>query len=459
MTPLSALYCPVALLPDGWAEAVTLRFGADGFLTSVTSGAVPEGVPVAAGPVIPGLPNVHSHAFQRAMAGLTQHAGPAGDDFWTWRKAMYGFVERLSPEAVEAVAAYLYVEMLRHGYTAVGEFHYLHHQADGTPYADRAELSHRIVAAARRAGIGLTHLPVLYACGDFGGAPPAPGQRRFLNDVEGLGRIVEAVAAACAGDPQVRLGLAPHSLRAVTPGQLRDALAWLDAFDATAPVHLHVAEQVREVEACLAWSGRRPVAWLLDHAPVSDRWCLIHATHMTPGETTALAVTGAVAGLCPTTEADLGDGLFPAENYLRAGGRFGVGSDSHTRVSAAEELRLLEYGQRLGRRRRNVLRVGATASVGAGLYRAALAGGARALGRPLGRLAPGCRADLLVLDGAHPLLAGKTGDRILDTYVFSGGSALIRDVLVGGRHVVREGHHPEAASAAEGFARVMRALS
>ncbi len=438
---LRELHCPVALLPEGWAENVLVKFDEQGWIRSVRTGVEAWGGAQASGPVLPGMPNVHSHAFQRAIAGRTQRVGPGEDDFWTWRQAMYAFARRMTPEAVEATAAQLYVDLLKSGYTAVGEFHYLHHQPDGTPYDDPAELSRRIVSAAREAGIGLTHLPVLYACGGFGGAPPSEGQRRFLSDVDGIGRILAAIAKDAADDPQLRVGLAPHSLRAVTPEMLRDALAALDALDPTAPVHIHVAEQTQEVADCLAWSGKRPVAWLLDAMPVSERWCLIHATHMTPAETAALAASGATAGLCPTTEADLGDGLFPAPDFLAEGGRFGIGSDSHTRISPSDELRMLEYGQRLTRQRRNVLRREGFASIGLGLYAAALEGGAQALGRPLGRIAPGRRADLVVLDADHPLLYGKRGDDVVDTFVFSGGPGLVRDVIVGGRHVIRDGRH------------------
>jgi formimidoylglutamate deiminase len=371
---------------------------------------------------------------------------------------MYAFVGRLTPEANEAIAAQLYVDLLKNGYTAVGEFHYVHHDRDGRPYTHRAELSHRIVAAARQAGIGLTHLPALYAFGGFGAQPPTAGQQRFLNDIDGLHRILSDLAAAYGDDPQVRLGLAPHSLRAVSPEFLRDALAMLDGFDGTAPVHIHVAEQREEVDDCLAWSGLRPVAWLLHHAPVDARWCLIHATHMTPEERDGLAASGAVAGLCPTTEADLGDGLFPAAEYIAARGRFGVGSDSHVCVSAAEELRWLEYGQRLKRQERNVLRPGGASSIGAGLYRAALAGGAQAMGRPLGQVAPGCRADLVVFDAEHPLLADKQGDLLLDAFVFSRGRDLVRDVIVGGRMVIEQGRHADEQAIARRYRRALATL-
>ncbi|MGF1608820.1 MAG: formimidoylglutamate deiminase [Kiloniellales bacterium] len=441
----TALFAETALLPDGWASNARFEIGADGNLAKVEAGVVPAGAPRAAGPVLPGMPNLHSHAFQRAMAGLAERAGPQKDSFWTWREVMYGFVGRLDPEQLEAIAAQLYVEMLKAGYTAVGEFHYLHHDPAGNRYADPAELSRRIVAAAELSGIGLTHLPVLYGYGGFGGQVAGVGQRRFLNDPAALLKIAEAIQRDHANG-QLRVGIAPHSLRAVTPESLREALAGITALDKTAPIHLHIAEQVKEVEDCLAWCGRRPVEWLLAEIGVDRRWCLVHATHMTEAETTALAESGAVAGLCPTTEANLGDGLFPAPDYLRQGGAFGIGSDSHISVSPIEELRWLEYGQRLLHRQRNLLASGQGASVGAGLYKAALAGGAQALGRPVGRLEAGCRADLLVLDPDCPALAGLAGDQLLDGVIFAGNRNPVRDVMVGGRWRVREGrHHEEAA--------------
>ncbi|WNG36942.1 formimidoylglutamate deiminase [Archangium violaceum] len=435
-----SLFCRSVLLTDGWAENVLLRFDDRGFIVAVERGAKPEGAQ-ASGPVVPGMPNLHSHAFQRAMAGLAERAGRTEDDFWTWRDTMYRFLARFTPEGLQAVAALLYLEMLKTGYTSVAEFHYLHHDRAGTPYADRAENSLRIVAAARETGIRLTHLPTLYAHGGFGGRAPTEGQKRFLHTVEGLLGVVESVRRVTAKEPAVRVGLALHSLRAVTPEELREALAGMSALDARAPIHIHIAEQVKEVEDCLAWSGERPVQWLLNHVPVDARWCLVHATHLTSEEVTRLAASGAVAGLCPTTEANLGDGLFPAVDYLRQEGVFGVGSDSHISVSAPEELRLLEYGQRLVARRRNVLRVGSEDSVGAGLYRAAVAGGARALGLSAPGLEVGAPADLVVLDAEHPKLYGRTRDALLDSYLFASGSDCVRDVMVAGRFVVRERHH------------------
>ena len=355
---------------------------------------------------------------------------------------MYGFVARLTPDDLAAIAAQLYVEMLEAGFTSVGEFHYLHHAPDGAPYDDRGETSARLVEAARRTGIGITLLPVLYAAGGFGGVEVGAGQRRFAMTADEFIALVADLAGRWRDDAGVRMGVALHSLRAVPPDGLARALAGREAIDATAPVHIHIAEQVREVEDCLAWCGARPIEWLLDNAAVGERWCLVHATHISEAETGALAASGAVAGLCPTTEANLGDGLFPLRSYLDAGGRFGVGSDSHISVSPVEELRWLEYGQRLTTLSRNVV-AEAGQSSGEALYGAALAGGARALARPVGALAPGLRADLVVLDAGHPALVGRDSDQILDSWLFSGNTSSVRDVMVGGEWVVRDGAHAQ----------------
>ena len=448
---MTVLFAGSALLPTGWATDVRLEVADDGDLAAVTAGAKADNAERLAGPVVPGMPNLHSHAFQRAMAGLAERAGPSQDSFWTWREVMYDFVARLSPDHVGAIAAQLYVEMLKAGYTAVGEFHYLHHAPDGAAYGDPAEMSLRVIAAAGRAGIGITHLPVLYCDGGFGGAPAAARQRRFVHDGRRFVALIESLFERHAGDPQVRIGMAPHSLRAVTPDVLAEAVAALDALDAGSPIHIHVAEQEDEVAECLAWSGARPVEWLLANAAVSRRWCLVHATHMSGEETLGLARSGAVAGLCPTTEANLGDGVFPLFAYLAAGGAFGIGSDSHVSVSPVEELRWLEYGQRLTGRRRNIAVSPGSPSVGAGLYRRALAGGAQALGRPIGALEPGARADLVVLDGGHPVLAGRGGDVLLDALVFSGNDSPVRDVMVGGKWVVRDRRHDDEDDILAGY--------
>ena len=452
------LYCEKVYLPSGWAANVVIEFASGGEITAIRPASPGDDFPTASGPVLPGLPNLHSHAFQRAMAGLTERAGPDGDDFWSWRQAVYRFVPRLTPDDVEAIAAQLYVDLLKGGYTAVGEFHYLHHASDGSSYDDPAEMAYRIVAAGERSGIGLTLLPVLYAQGGFGGAASEAGQRRYVCDPETYRRIVENIAEVSRAGRCFHFGIAPHSLRAVGPEALAEAVSLVDGLDAHAPIHIHIAEQMREVEECVAWSGARPVEWLLENADVGGRWCLVHATHMTAKETSALATSGAVAGLCPTTEADLGDGIFPAVEYLAAGGRFGVGTDSHVAVEAAEELRLLEYGQRLLHRRRNLLLPAGSQSTGAALYDLASVGGAQALGRGIGRIELGARADLVVLDGAAPLLAGKTGDAILDSYVFSGGNELVKDVYVGGKQLIADGHHRDEKEIASDFAAVMERL-
>lgn len=438
---MTSYFAELALLPEGWAQDVRLEVDDDGELLAVTAGAAPDGAERLRGPVLPGLPNLHSHAVQRALAGRTEH-GTGADSFWSWRAAMYRFVARVTPGQLQAIAAQLYVEMLKSGYTAVGEFHYLHHQPDGEPYDDLAEMAWRLRAAARDSGIGLTLLPVLYAHGGFGGQPIGAEQRRFRTTPAQVLRIAEALDAAAAADPQLAVGLAPHSLRAVTPETLAEAVAGMHDIRAEAPIHMHAAEQMREVDDCYAWSGRRPVEYLLDAQRPDARWCLIHATHVTQDELSRLAGTGAVVGLCPTTEANLGDGVFPARAYLAAGGRFGIGSDSHVSVSPIEELRWLEYGQRLTRQQRNVLaQSGHGGSVGATLVRRALAGGAQALARPIGRLAAGHRADLVVLDDRLPALAGIPAEALLDALVFAGNANPVRDVMVGGQWRVRDGRH------------------
>lgn len=445
-----------ALLEDGWRQDVLVR------IDGSTIAEVQPGVPLPVGAArlhriaIPGMANVHSHAFQRAMAGLVERRGPEEDSFWTWRDVMYRFLAAMSPDDVEAVAAWLYVEMLEAGFTCVGEFHYVHHAADGTPYADVGEMAGRIVQAAASTGIGLTLLPTFYAHGGCGGAAPKPGQRRFLNDVDRFLALADSARRHLAGleEGQGVLGIAPHSIRAVAPDELQALLA---AFP-QGPVHMHAAEQTAEVEECRAWSGRRPVEWLLANAGVDARWCLIHATHMTAEEITGLAARGAVAGLCPITEANLGDGIFEAPAFFAAGGRIAVGSDSNVRIALGEELRTLEYGQRLRDRKRN--RLGpAGSSTGRYLFDAAVAGGAQALARASGAIAVGQDADIVVLDGDHPVLAGRRGDAILDALVFAGGDGLVRDVIAGGRHVVSEGRHIHRDTLRARFSDVMVRLA
>ncbi len=432
-----------ALLPSGWHPRVRLEVDSTGYLLSVEPDSEPrDDDERIRGAVLPGVPNLHSHAFQRAMAGLAERGSSSHDTFWTWRELMYRFLQNLGPDDVEAVAAQLFVEMLKAGYTSVGEFHYLHHDRNGEPFDDPAEMSLRVISAAREAGIGLTFLPSLYTSGDFGGAPPTDGQKRFLLSVEDLLRLVTRLRGETTEDPRHRIGVALHSLRAVSPEELRTCVAGVQHLDPDAPIHLHVAEQTREVEDCLAWSGARPVEWLLDHAPVGPSWCLVHATHLVESEVEGLANSSAVVGLCPSTEANLGDGIFPLADFLGLEGRFGIGSDAHVSVSPVEELRWLEYVQRLTHRERNMAAGHREASTGAILFSWALAGGAMALGQRIGAVAPGARADLLVLEPDHPILAGREDDDRLDAWIFSGNRNPVRDVMVAGDWVVRDGRHP-----------------
>jgi len=435
--PQTRWLAPWALLPEGWRRDVLIACDDTGRLTRVEPGAPAGAATPLDGVVVPGVPNLHSHAFQFALAGRAERAGPdRSDSFWSWREAMYGFLAELDPDGIEAIATRLYRAMLAHGYTAVGEFHYVHHAPDGRPYADPAETSRRLLRAAETAGIGITLLPVYYEDGGFGGATPGDRQRRFLHDPDRFARLLEALAPAFAGRTDRRLGIAPHSLRAARPERLAAAVAALDAIDPTAPVHIHVAEQPREVADCLAWCGKRPVELLFDTAPVDARWCLVHATHLSDGERRAIARSGAVAGLCPTTEANLGDGLFPAEAYLAEDGAIGIGSDSHVCVDPAEELRWLENGQRLITGRRTVLADGPGASVGTGLLQRVCRGGATALGRPIGAIAPGRQADLVVL--ADISGAPESAPSVLvDRWIFAPAAVRVATTIVGGR--VRSG--------------------
>ncbi|MGA0608286.1 formimidoylglutamate deiminase [Phenylobacterium sp. VNQ135] len=430
----SSLWFDHALLADGWARGVRLTLAGGRIADLQRDTARRPGEP-AYDAALPGLCNLHSHAFQRGMAGMAEVAGPEGDNFWTWREAMYLFVDRLTPDHNRAIAELAFAEMLEAGFTRVGEFHYLHNDLDGRAYADPAEMAQGIVGAAETTGIALTLLPVFYAHSNFGGLPPKPGQRRFIQDVDGFGRLLEASRAAVRGLPDATVGAAPHSLRAVTPEELGDVAAMTDG-----PIHIHAAEQVKEVEDCLAWSGARPVEWLLANAAVDRRWCLVHATHMTPDETAGLARSGAVAGLCPVTEANLGDGVFPTRSYLAAGGALGVGTDSNVLIEAAAELRGLEYAQRLVDRARNVTARGPGRSTGAALFQAALAGGAQALGGEAG-LRIGAAADVVALDLAHPSLAGRAGDALLDAWIFACRDNPVSAVWRRGRQVVAQGRH------------------
>jgi formimidoylglutamate deiminase len=448
-------YCNQALLPDGWADDVVVSVDDGGAIIAVARGEPGTGLPTLGRWVVPGMPNLHSHAFQRAMAGLAERGDGSADDFWSWREAMYAVASRIEPDALQAIATQLYADLLRHGYTAVCEFHYVHQRPDGSAYGDPDAMSMALLAAARESGIGITLLPVLYQAGGFDGRALSACQSRFVWTTD---HFIEQVARLRAHDGlQARIGVALHSLRAVPA----DSLAAVLAADPApgGPLHIHVAEQTGEVDDCLRERGARPVDWLLDHAEVDARWCLVHATHMSGAERQRLAASGAVAGLCPTTEANLGDGLFALPEWLALGGAFGIGSDSHISVSAAEELRWLEFGQRLRLLRRNVAAPPTGGSTGQALWLAACLGGAQASGRPIGAIAPGCRADLLVLDEHAPAFAGRSADRAMDALVFAGAEGALREVYVGGRRVVDAGRHENGGPIAARWRAAMRGLA
>lgn len=426
-----------ALLPNGWERDVLVSIGPDGRIADVQpnsgSAAYDHSCPV----LLPAPGNLHSHAFQRALAGLTETRSPAGrDSFWTWRELMYRFLDLLSPDDIEAIAAFAFMEMLEAGFGSVAEFHYLHHAPGGTPYETTAELSHRITSAASEAGIGLTLLPVYYRYGGMDRRPLAGGQLRFGNDLDRFSRILEGAKEALrALGADAGIGVAPHSLRAAGT----DDLANVERLLPNALIHMHIAEQEREVDEVRQSTGCRPVEWLLGNFAVDGRWCLIHATHMTPQETEGLARTGAVAGLCPVTEANLGDGIFDGVRFLQAGGNLGIGSDSNIRISVAEELRQLEYSQRLRDRARAVL-ADPDQSTGRRLFETALRGGAQALRRQSGALSAGAWADIIAIDPSRFAGSGKD-DGILDGWIFTGGNDAVTNVWSAGRHMVRNGRH------------------
>ncbi len=444
------LWFQTALLPEGWADQVRITIQG-GLITAINTGAPPqpgdERHPIG----LPGLPNVHSHAFQRGMAGLAERRGPTGDNFWSWREAMYRFLDRIDPDDCEAIAAQLYMEMLEAGFTRVGEFHYLHHDIQGTPYGNIGEMAERIAAAAAITGIGLTLLPVFYAHSNFGGAEPVRGQRRFIATLDQFADLVAASRTSLIGLPDAVLGIAPHSLRAASLGEI----AAIRPLAEQGPIHIHAAEQVKEVEDCLAWSQRRPVELLLNAVGIDAQWCLIHATHMTDAEATRLAASQAVAGLCPITEANLGDGVFPAAPFLAAHGRFGIGSDSNILIDAAQELRQLEYAQRLSHRARNLLALAQGDSTGRIMFSAAVAGGAQALGQTGRGLAVGASADLLSLDITGPAFVARDGDQLLDGWIFASRHRAVDCVWRHGVKWVEAGRHRARTNIEARFRRVL----
>ena len=449
---MTSLWFESALLPNGWANHVRV-IAANGRIERVTTDVDPADTDERLKVGIPGVPNLHSHAFQRGIAGLTERRGPEGDSFWTWRELMYQFVERIDPDELEAIASLAYAEMLECGFTQVGEFHYLHHDRGGIPFADPGELAGRLAAAAASTGIGLTLLPTFYAHSGFGGAEPQKRQRRFINGRDRFADIVAASRKAVKALPGGMVGVAPHSLRAVTP----EELAWLVELSGGSVIHIHIAEQTKEVEDCIAWSGRRPVQWLLEHTALDERWCLVHATHINDAEIQAVAASGAVVGLCPITEANLGDGIFPAGAFLAQTGRIGIGSDSNVLLDAAEELRTLEYSQRLAHRGRNVLASAAGRSTGRTLFDGALAGGAQVLHSARGLMA-GALLDVVSLSTEQPELVQRREDDILDSWIFSGGRRVVDCVWRAGEKVVVNGRHRHRDAIVARYRRTLKNL-
>ena len=428
-----------ALTSDGWHNNVLVCVNDQGIISSVTANASDQNALKIDGYAIAGMPNIHSHAFQRAMAGLAEYSISSQDSFWTWRDLMYRFAAVITPEDLKIIADQLYMEMLKAGYVSVAEFHYLHHAPEGAIYHNRAKMSHSIIGSALRTGIALTHLPVLYSASGFGGQPLKEEQKRFSHNVQDFCMLLSELDIK---QDNYKLGMAFHSLRAVKESDMHIAIDHLSSLDANAPIHIHIAEQVKEVEDCIAWSNKRPIEWLNDAVTLDKRWCLIHATHLNSDEIRMIASSGAVVGICPTTEANLGDGLFPLSDYLTRSGRFAIGSDSHISVSVIEELRLLEYGQRLALQQRNITAAAAkNTHTGAALYHEALKGGVQASGFDGGAIEKGRRADIITLDPKSALLAGTPDEKILDRFIFNGSQNMVNNTIVLGRLCVKNYRH------------------
>jgi formimidoylglutamate deiminase len=450
--------CERLFTGSNWLTDVYIHLDSDGTITSISQTSEQNAIEKLSGAVVPGMINLHSHAFQRSIAGLSEYKGNPQDSFWSWRDIMYRFVEQLSADDFHTIASQLYVEMLKAGYTSCVEFHYTHHQADGSHYDNVAELSLQVMGAAQKVGIRQTHCPVFYAWSGFGQQPPNQGQRRFINSIQSYHSILNAVADKASSSDILSFGIAPHSLRAADKEQISQIIDHLDQHNAQAPIHIHISEQVKEVEDCLKYYGKRPVEWLYSQFDVNQRWCLVHATHLTSEETQQIAKSGAVAGLCITTEANLGDGIFPIQSYLEHGGTWGIGSDSHISISPVEELRWLEYQNRLLTRQRAVLASEQSKHIGTTLYAQALQGGAQALGQAVGAIEVGRKADWLVLDTQSALLIGMADEFILDAWLFSGNQNVVKDVYVNGECVVENYQHSQQAEIVSQYKAVIKRL-
>jgi len=447
------LYAHKVLLNDGWANDKTLTI-TDGVITAISEGQDTD-AQVANGVVIPGMVNCHSHAFQRAFAGFSEQGSEGQDSFWTWRKIMYQFLDQLSADDAQAIASQLYIEMLKMGYTRVAEFHYLHHQIDGENYTPLATMAESIFKAAKTSGIGLTMLPVMYRFSGFGPLEPNDGQKRFINSVEQFNQLVTDCFSLTNEYSNTNVGIAPHSLRAVDKASLHSAVSHVRSLDNKAPIHIHISEQQKEVDDCLNHYGERPVQWLLNNADLDKHWCLIHATHIDENERKGIIKTGAIAGICPTTEANLGDGIFPTTEFLAEDGTFAIGSDSHISVNPIEELRWLEYAQRLIKQQRAILATKEQASVGLNLWQRAALGGAQSTNSNTGSLEIGKQADLLVLDASQTKLFANSDKNLLDSLIFASQKNPVQDVMVNGTWVIESGKHADEEICADKFAKIL----
>ncbi|RBP79617.1 formimidoylglutamate deiminase [Marinomonas rhizomae] len=441
-----------ALLSSGWAKDVLFSVKNGQFHSFSADSTPTTDCHVLSGPVLPTLANVHSHAFQRVMAGAAEVSLNPNDSFWSWRDLMYKIVQKLTPDDAHIIAKQLYIDMLKAGYTQVGEFHYLHHDVNGQHYSQLGEMSNQIIAAADESGMGLTLLPVLYSHSGFGGQAPNTGQARFINSTDSYLALHQACDKALANHARHTLGICFHSLRAVTKSQIEAVLSTLKQ---DTPIHIHIAEQQKEVQDSLTFSGQRPVEWLHNEIGLNDRWCLVHATHLTAAERQTIATSQAVAGLCPTTEANLGDGIFPGVAFEQENGRWGIGSDSHVSLSIVEELRTYEYGQRLRDQQRNRLYRADQTSVGDNLYQQALLGGNQACNVSLG-LSQGNRADFMVLDESHPFIAASEAKDLLNRWLFATNENLVKDVFVAGQHTIKDFHHHQEESSRSAFTQVIK---
>ena len=456
--PQQTYFIKKALLSQGWAKNVRLGVDDKGLIVSLQANVLAEQDDHRLGLVIPGLVNCHSHAFQRAMAGLTEYQVSPTDTFWSWRKTMYRFANLVSPEDLQDIASYLYLEMIKQGYTSVAEFHYVHHQPNGKPYSSVSQLSQSVINAANIAGINLTLLPVLYMNAGFGDQALLDDQKRFGNSVDSYLALHDEATRYCSHQSQHSLGMALHSLRAVPASSMTEVISHFKDRAHSCPIHIHIAEQTQEVEQSIKALGKRPVEWLLDKYDIDKQWCLIHATHMTPKETAQVAKSGATVVICPTTEANLGDGLFPLRQYLDDGGQIAIGSDGNTCTNPMEELRWLEYGQRLLSRTRNVASDDRERHTGTNLYRHCLEGGARSIGQKPGALTLGGRADLIVLDDNSADLANIAADSILDVLIFGTSQSLIKDVMVNGTWKITHYHHADEERIKNTFISATKAL-